>query len=208
MTFARSSAVPWVVVVMMSLVPSSASAQAPTASSDGSPNFLALDIGAGVTSGPSAPKEVGEDDRPNPFGGWWWTDATVRFARPWFGLGGSFARMRSGEDLLTISVAQTRVSSSYRTSASVLGRVFAHAGIGDARLRPANGSAARSVAINAGAGFDAFFLRLAVDYLHVNLPGLAKHSAAAYFGAAVPLCFRGCRPKWEDGLDLSKWPKP
>jgi hypothetical protein len=55
-----------------------------------------------------------------------------------------------------------------------------------------------------GAGFDAFLFRMQFDYVRTDLPLVPRNRLRVFIGGLVPLCFRGCRPEWEDGIPVTR----
>ena len=195
-------------MMVCSLAPEPVAAQTPTPAPAAAtqavqpnplaPRFLGLDVFAGgMGFGTTQQAEDGGAD----FGGSGWeVGATVRF-RPWLGLTSTFGRTsaESGERLYHV-LAGPRVSTDI--GGEFASRGFAHvlAGWTSAGGAPVSRGGYELVA---GVGFDTFaVVRLQFDYVRARSGGDYRNGLRGFFGAVIPLCFRGCRPRTADGFEI------
>ena len=161
-------------------------------------DFLALDLVAG---GMGSGNTQTSDDDSSGFGATGWeVGGTVRF-RPWLGVSSTFARTsaETGERMYHYLVGprvNTDIGGQYGS------RAFAHVLVG---ATSANGTPVSrgGYELVVGAGFDTFAVtRLQIDYIRSRTGGEYTNGARAFFGAVIPLCFRGCRPHGADGFTI------
>jgi hypothetical protein len=170
--------------------------------------LLALDVIAGGIPHPDPP-EPGEAD-PDEFvamGGWQLGSSLRLLNRArWLGVAASYGRY-SNEDVAARDVlVGARVTSPWLIGNEAILRAFAHALVGYASARPraAGQPSGSSPELVLGGGFDIFFFRIQFDYVRSDLPLVPKNGSRAFIGGFVPLCFRGCRPQWEDGIPVTR----
>lgn len=167
-----------------------------TASPRADDRFLAVDLFGGTHP------ESSTSTLPNPpsttYG--WEIGSTVRLDRrlgAYVGVG----RVRTPErHWITHVMAGPRVTTPFGRVTDVRG--FAHVLVGRATSELVSGATGSSGEVVIGGGLDALnVFRVQVDFVRRSLPGFPKNNGRLLFGAAIPFCFRGCRPG--DGFDVS-----
>jgi hypothetical protein len=169
--------------------------------------LLAVDvIGGGVPHPDPTPGEE-EPDKFAPMGGWQ-VGSSLRFLNRarWLGVAASYARHSNDEVAVRDVLIGARATSPWLTGNEAIVRGFAHALIGHASARPkaAGQPSGSSPELVVGAGFDVFLFRMQFDYVRTDLPLVPRNGLRVFIGGFVPLCFRGCRPEWEDGIPVRR----
>lgn len=149
--------------------------------------FFAVDVFGGTH--PQASTSTAPNPPAATFG--WEIAGTVR-PRRWFGITAAVGRVRTPErawvDHLQVG---PRVSTTIGRLTDLRG--FAHVVAGRATFHRPDAATATSLELMAGAGVDVFnVFRFQLDLLRRDLPTLPKTGGRFLFGAAIPLCFRGC----------------
>jgi hypothetical protein len=204
MTFANRCLVVFLGVVGLSgLIPAR-----PAAAQAGPDRLLALDVIAGGIPHPD-PQEPGEAD-PDDFvamGGWQVGSSLRLFNRArWFGVAASYGSHSNEEVAARDVLVGARATSPWLIGNEAMFRGFAHALVGYASARPraAGQPSGSSPELVLGGGFDIFLFRMQFDYVGSDLPLVPRNRLRVFIGGFVPLCFRGCRPEWEDGIPVRR----
>jgi hypothetical protein len=165
--------------------------------------LLALDVFVGGIPRPEPAKpEDGEpaDEYPQMRG--WEIGGSVRPLSQLrsFSVTASYGQHSSSELTMRDTLVGVRMTSPWLVSGEGAVRGFTHVLVGYAWGRPVVGPPSGSPELVIGAGMDVLFLRVQGDYVRNKL---TMDSQRVFLGGVFPLCFRGCREDWGDGLDLS-----